>query len=179
MAEEEKELEIEEGGGKSNKMMIIIIAAVVLIGGGVGAFMFLGGDDAPEEGAAEETLAEGEAKSNDGDAPSADIGDAIYVAMPRPFVFNVPGASRDRLVQIKVQMMMRGEENEEKIKSHIPLLEGTLLKTFSSTNADDLGTPEGKDALKAKALSDVQTTLIDVAGGKVIERVLFTGFVMQ
>ena len=147
MAEEqENELTLEEetGGGKS-KMMIIIIAAVVVILIGAGAaFFLLSGDDEAAPAEAGEAVAEVEA------AP-AQLGTAMYVTMPRPFTFNVPGTTRDRLVQIKVQLMVRGDNNHELAKRHIPLIEGTLLKAFSTANADDLATTAGKDALKIKS----------------------------
>ncbi|MCV2885416.1 flagellar basal body-associated protein FliL [Aestuariibacter sp. AA17] len=171
----EEELQMEEGG-KKGKMMIIIIVAAVLIIGGAAAFFLLGGDDEPavegEEVVAEQ--AEGEAQSS-----GAKVGSALYVAMPRPFVFNVPGAGRDRLVQIKVQLMVRGTDNEETAKMHIPMIEGTLLKVFSTANADDLVTEAGKVALRDQAVRDVQTALQDITGNQVVEQVLFTGFVMQ
>ena len=106
-------------------------------------------------------------------------GTALYVAMPRPFVFNVPGSTRDRLVEIKVQLMLRGSDNEEQAKMHIPLIEGTLLKTFSAANADDLVTDAGKTAIRDIALKEVQKTMLDVSGNQTVEDVLFTGFVMQ
>lgn len=173
----EEELQIEETGGKKSKLMLIIIIAVVLIGGGGAAYFFLfAGGDEPK--AAEELAAEG-----GGQAPMADtnasVGTALYVAMPRPIVFNVPGSGRDRLVQIKVQLMVRGTDNEEKAKTHIPLIEGTLLQTFSASNADDLVTEPGKIELRDNALEAVQNALKDIAGGEVVERVLFTDFVMQ
>ena len=99
--------------------------------------------------------------------------------MPRPFIFNVPGAGRDRLVQIKVQLMVRGSDNEELAKMHIPMIEGTLLKVFSTANADDLVTEAGKVALKDQSLREVQKALNEIAGNAVVEQVLFTGFVMQ
>ena len=107
------------------------------------------------------------------------IGTALYVAMPRPFVFNVPGAGRDRLVQIKVQLMVRGTDNEETAKMHIPMIEGTLLKVFSGSNADDLVTEAGKVSMRDQSLREVQKAMQDIAGGSVVEKVLFTGFVMQ
>lgn len=75
--------------------------------------------------------------------------------------------------------MVRGDNNEELAQRHIPLIEGTLLKAFSTANADDLQTVAGKDALKLKAAKDVQKAVIDVTGSKIVEEVLFTGFVMQ
>ncbi len=170
----EEELQIEESGKKGTMMFIII--AVVLVVGGVAAYFFLfSGSDEPAAGQLETTSTAAPA------APpsSAEVGSALYVAMPRPFVFNVPGAGRDRLVQIKVQLMVRGSENEEVAKSHIPLIEGTLLQVFSSANADDLVTEAGKVELRDQAVSEVQRVMNEIAGGDVVERVLFTGFVMQ
>ena len=171
---EEANLEIEDTG-KGKKKLIIIIAAVVLIAGAAAGYFLFMGDDAPEESLSDETtVTEAAAPSS-----SAQIGSALYVAMPRPFVFNVPGASRDRIVQIKVQLLVRGEVNEETAKKHIPLIESTLLGVLSTTTADELGTSEGKESVRVAALEKVQSALSDVEGSKVIERVLFTGFVMQ
>ena len=176
----EEELQIEEGGKKKGKMMLIIIIAVVLVGGGAAAYflLFAGGD----EPVAAEQLAETEEQAaTETAAPggSAEVGTALYVAMPRPFVFNVPGTGRDRLVQIKVQLLVRGSDNEELAKTHIPLIEGTLLQVFSTSNADDLVTEAGKIELREQAVTEVQKVLKDIAGSDVVERVLFTGFVMQ
>ncbi|MDC8830496.1 flagellar basal body-associated protein FliL [Alteromonas gilva] len=173
----EEELQIEEGGKKS-KLMLIIIIAVVLIGGGGAAYFFLfAGSDQPS--AAEELAAESPGEMASTPSSSADVGTALYVAMPRPIVFNVPGSGRDRLVQIKVQLMVRGTDNEEMAQTHIPLIEGTLLQAFSASNADNLVTEVGKIELRENALEAVQTELEKVAGAKVVERVLFTDFVMQ
>ncbi|RVU41324.1 flagellar basal body-associated protein FliL [Rheinheimera riviphila] len=178
----EKDLQIADGGGKKKKI-IIIAAAVVLLGGGAGGYFMLSGSDAPppaavegEAAAAAEPAAEGAAT---GEAGAVSMGTALYVSMPRPFVFNVPGASRDRLVQIKAQLLVRGQSNEELAKQHIPLIESSMLKTFSMANADDLITAAGKDTLKALTLKNVQDALTAVAGSTVVEEVLFTGFVMQ
>ncbi|MCW8107628.1 flagellar basal body-associated protein FliL [Alteromonas ponticola] len=171
----EEELQIEESGGKSKKMMIIIIAAVVILGGGAAYFFLFSGSDASVPEQTETVAGEGPAQA----APKANLGTALYVAMPRPFVFNVPGSGRDRLVQIKVQLMVRGSDNEEMAKSHIPLIEGTLLQVFSNSSADDLVTEAGKITLREDALSEVQRVMNEISGSNVVEQVLFTGFVMQ
>lgn len=171
MAEEELELEVKK---KSKLPLIIVIVAVLLLGGGGAAFFLLGGSD-------DATQAEGATPADA--APEAveslEIGNAMYVAMPRPFVFNVMGGGKDRLVQIKVQLMVRGEDSEMLVKKHIPLVEGTLLKTFSSTTGDEMATLEGKELLREQALQDVRQAMIEVEGQSVIDKVLFTGFVMQ
>lgn len=178
----EDELQIEDGAKKS-KLMLIIIIAVILVGGGAAAYFFLfaGSDD---DSVAAEQLSETDAQGAESAGASAskdnaELGTALYVAMPRPFVFNVPGSGRDRLVQIKVQLLVRGSDNEELAKTHIPLIEGTLLQVFSSANADDLVTEAGKIELRELAVTEVQKVLKEIADNDVVERVLFTGFVMQ
>jgi flagellar FliL protein len=99
--------------------------------------------------------------------------------LPRPFRFNVPGAARDRFVEIRVQLLVRGGDNEETTKKHIPLLESTLLGVFSKANADDLATSAGKTSLKQQSLTEVQAVMKDISGQPTVEKVLFTGFVMQ
>lgn len=171
-----KDLEIGDGKAKKKKLIIIIGAAVLLaIVAVVAVLMMSGGSSEPapaESGTAEVAVA------TDPNA-AADKGSALYVSMPRPFIFNVPGATKDRLVQIKVQLLVRGSNNEETAKVHIPLIESTLLRTFSTSNAEELITVEGKENLKKKALKEVQEALVGVAGSEVVEEVLFTGFVMQ
>ncbi|QSX32718.1 flagellar basal body-associated protein FliL [Shewanella avicenniae] len=169
----EQQLELAEKGGKSKKMLFIIIAVVVILaGGGAAAFFLLGSSE--EAPAAAETAAPA---ATDPAAPA--MGNAAYVPMPRPFLFNVAGAGRSRLVEIKVQLMVRGEENEITLQKHIPLVEDALLTTFSGASEEKLSTLAGKDELRQVALLNVQNTLQPITGRKVVEKVLFTGFVMQ
>lgn len=171
---EDNELQIAEKSSKKKLLMIgggvvavLVIAAVVIM------FLFSGGDDGSS------STAEGSAGSAASGSPQAPTGAAYYVPLPRPFIFNVPGSNRDRLVQIRAQLLVRGNNNETLAKRHIPLIEGALLQTFSSANADDLVTAAGKESLRNKALSDLQQELLQVTGSVVVEEVLFTGFVMQ
>ncbi|WP_351079052.1 flagellar basal body-associated protein FliL [Shewanella sp. CAL98-MNA-CIBAN-0140] len=170
MAEQELELnEVPEGGNKSNKLIIfggIGLVLVLLIGGGLWFFMGSSEPDSPANTASET------------EAPTVSAG-AEYVGMPRPFLFNLPGVDRARLVEIKVQLMVRGEDDSVLIKKHIPLIEDALLTTFSAADVQKLSTQAGKDELRQLALLNVQNTLQPVTGGTVVEKVLFTGFVMQ
>lgn len=170
----EKDLVIAEGLGKKKWLLISGAAVVVIIMIFAGLYL-LGGPDANKSGAS----SDGATDAAGAAGGIASKGTALYVPMPRPFVFNVPGASRDRMVQIKVQLLVRGANNETISMRHIPLIEGSLLATFSAANADELVTVAGRDALKNKALSDLQQAMIEVVGSVVVEEVLFTGFVMQ
>ena len=167
----DKDLVITEGAGKKKIIMIAAVVLIVLLAGGGYFFLFNGQDN--------QAMNNGAESATDSSNLKTTTGSALYVPLPRPFVFNVPGSARDRMVQIKVQLLVRGKENENLAMRHIPLIEGSLLETFSSGNADDLSAPSGRDALKNKALSNLQQELLEVVGSVVVEEVLFTGFVMQ
>ncbi|WP_144209946.1 flagellar basal body-associated protein FliL [Shewanella donghaensis] len=174
MAEEES-LELTTENAPKSKKKLIIFAAVgvvllALIGGGL--FMFLGSEDEST------TALPGIATAEDVSSDSSTKGKANYVGMPRPFLFNLPGVDRARLVEIKVQLMVRGDDGTT-AKMHIPLIEDALLTTFSAADVQKLSTQAGKDELRQLALLNVQNTLQPVTGQKVVEKVLFTGFVMQ
>ncbi|MGN5114517.1 flagellar basal body-associated protein FliL [Aeromonas jandaei] len=157
--------------GKKKKLIIIIALAVILLGGGgAGAFLMLSGSEKP---AAE--AAEGKEVKPKEEAPQP----SLYVSMPRPFVFNVAGVQRDRLVQIKIQLQVRGTADETLAKQNIPLIEGTLLRVFSAATAEQLMTFEGKEKLRKDSLEECRRVLKDLVSSPVIEQVLFTGFVMQ
>ncbi|MFB2864633.1 flagellar basal body-associated protein FliL [Aeromonas sp. MdU4] len=157
--------------GKKKKLIIIIaLAVIVLGGGGAGAFLMLSGSDKPPAEAAE-----GKDAKPKVEAPQP----SLYVGMPRPFVFNVAGVQRDRLVQIKIQLQVRGAADETLAKQNIPLIEGTLLRVFSAATAEQLMTFEGKEKLRKDSLEECRRVLKDLVSSPVIEQVLFTGFVMQ
>tara|TARA_Y100001956_G_scaffold20300_1_gene19946 strand:- start:5709 stop:6206 length:498 start_codon:yes stop_codon:yes gene_type:complete len=165
MAVEEVETEAPKGKGK---LIIIIVAVVVLLLGGGGAAFFLMGSD---EGAAEEQAAQQEVV-----APTDPV---AYVNIAQPFIFNVTGDKRDRLVQIKVQLMVRGTENENLARYHSPLVESSLLSTFASATVEQLRSATGRVELREKATEDIKASLTRAVGQPVIERVLFTDFVIQ
>jgi flagellar FliL protein len=176
---EGKELEL-DGKGKRKKMIIIIAAVVILAVGGGAAYFFLAGDDAVSQEQLDAELdGDSATETEAAESVTAITGSALYVPMPRPFRFNVPGAARDRFVEIRVQLLVRGADNEEAAKKHVPLIESTLLATFSQSNADDLATSAGKTSLKQKSLVEVHKIMKEVEGSNVVEKVLFTGFVMQ
>ena len=183
---DENEVEV-ENPGKKKKLIIIIVAVVVLLGGGgAAAFFMMGGEEAPTEMSEDMAMAEdadgeaaAETEGSEESAEDATMGTAIYVPMPRPFRFNVKGESRDRFAEIRVQLLVRGSENEELVKKHIPLIESTLTGVFARSSVAQLATSEGKTELKQKALIEVQNILKEIEDKEIVDKVLFTGFVMQ
>lgn len=167
MAEQDKAEGGEATKGRGRLLIIIIALVVLLAAGGGAAFFFMGSDDSAAEQAVEATPA------------TALPQPASYVNIAQPFLFNAPGKKRDRLVQIKVQLMVRGSDNEDLARHHSPLVESTLLNTFGTATVEQLRTPNGRTQLRDQATSDIRATLTEIVGKPVVEKVLFTDFVIQ
>ncbi len=156
----------EAAKGKSRLMIIIIMMTVLLIVAGGAAYWLLAGnrDQSDIQPVTDtETLPK----------------PASYVNIARPFLFSVPGQERDRLVQIKVQIMVRGAKNEQLTRHHSPLIESTILNTFGSVTVEQLRTPNGRTKLREQATENVRAAMDGLIGQPVIESVLFTDFVIQ
>jgi flagellar FliL protein len=155
----------------SKKKLIIIISAIVLvllIGGGA-AFFLMSGDDAENVDATDAVKTE----------EVVEEVNANYVPMPRPIVFNVLDGTRDRTVQIKVQLMVMDKSSEALTRKHVPLLESTLVSVFSAAPIEQLRSPQGKSELRETALTELNKATTLVEKRALIHTVLFTGFVLQ
>lgn len=186
--------ETPEKSGLSKKMIIIIAASglLLLIAIGVTAWLLLGSDDeaVDTQQAVEEQLSEvpgtadeQQAKDAD-DAPARKVppppkSDVIYVSIPDPFLVNITSGKRSRMMQIKVQLMVHSLQAEDAVKLHMPLLRNNLLDFFSTADAEEVRTREGRQALKEGAFKTAQEVMVEHAGFEAIEMLLFTGFVVQ
>lgn len=177
MAEEDNQAEEQEQPSSGKKKWLIIggASALLVIIVVIIVWLTMGSD----EPVSAPPTSSNEASASQSAEEAAQVGNALYVGMPRPFVFIVPGDARERTVQISVQLMVRGEQGEELTKRHIPLIEGTLHEVFSSSTADELRTAEGKQRIRELALQQVRSALESVTGQGLVEKVLFTGLVMQ
>lgn len=174
MAEETTEAVAEEGGekksGKLKLILIIVGALLVLLLGAGGAWFFLSGDD----GASEEIAAE-PAK------PAQALYTKVRTLEGNP-AFTVSVSSNDgrtHYLQLYVEAKSRDEEVVAALQKHMPKIVSELNRLFSGQSLAKLRTPEGKSALQLAALETVQGVLQQKIGKPGIEKILFTGFIMQ
>ena len=170
MAGEEISLD-EQKKYRRKKFFIIVITLLVMLGTGMTAYYYYLLN--------QETTQQSVDRSDEYVEEDNSGLDATYVAMPRPFVFNVMDGKRDRLVQIKVQLMVRGTEYQKIAKKHIPLLEGTLVRIFGAASVYQLRSPEGRDKLREYAREALNQATKKLEGKALVDAVLFTGFVLQ
>ena len=153
-------------GGKK-KLIVIIVAVVVLLGGGAAAFLLMGGEKKDEEVSAEH-------------APSEPIVvNTTYINIPESIVVNIPGATKSRTLKMNISFSVANPELGERVKKHLPLLRSEILTFTSMQDADQLMTVEGQTAFREQILVSVQSAMEREEKEKLIDRVLFTAFVMQ
>ncbi len=156
--------EAEAGGGKK-KLIIIIAAVVVLAAGGGGAFFFLsGGDEAEGEDAVEEVVEE---------LPK----EPLYLDMKKLLV-NVEYEGKTHYVQAEMQLMSYDQAVIDQAFRDRPAIRDRLIMLFSGQDFAALKTVEGKEALRAAALSTVNQVL-ELTPPSVVEEVYFENFVLQ
>ncbi|MCP3674647.1 MAG: flagellar basal body-associated protein FliL [Gammaproteobacteria bacterium] len=185
---EESENEKGESTGSKKKLIIIAAAAatVLLIAGGAAAyFLFMGDDAINPNPVAESEITEVDGESEEAAKPIEVVpppppkGDAIYISVPEPFLVNIKSGKRTRMMQIKIQFMVRSKDAEKAVKLHMPLIRNNILDFFSTADANEVRTKEGRDALKDGAFEAAKKVVKEQVGFDAIEMVLFTGFVVQ
>lgn len=152
------------GGGKGK--LIIIIAVVLLLAGGGAAFFFLSGSEAPAEGeeGVEEVVEE---------APK----EPLYADMKKLLV-NLEHGGRTHYVQAEMQLMSYNQDVIDQIYRDMPAIRDRLLFLFNAQDFAALKTVEGKEALRAEALSSVNEAL-GLTPPNVVEELYFENFVLQ
>lgn len=176
MAAKDADLDLDlEKAPKKNKtklMLIIAAAVVVLGGGGGGAWYFLKAKAPPAD---KDKAKAGEAEHADGEAALP----AAFVAIKENFVVNLADEKRGRIAQIGISLMSKTPEAEKRVEENMPLIKSSLLELFSAQKAEELMTTAGKEKLRGEALTRLNATLKENGSELVIDKVLFTGMVMQ
>ncbi len=176
MAEEntaETTAEAGEGAGKkSGKLKLVLIIVGVLLAGGLGAggaLMFLGGDEPAAEAKAEPAK------------PKQAVYTKVRTLEGNPY-FTVSIQSNDgrsHYLQVYVETKSRDDVVGAALTKHMPKIVANLNQLFSSQNLSTLRTLAGKQALQLAATQEIQAVLQEKIGQPGIEKVLFTGFIMQ
>ena len=129
------------------KLIVMALVALLLVGAGAGAAFFLLMDSSTvQHKIAEEEKAQVKLET-------------LYVVLPQPFIFNVTGDQRQRMVQVNVQLMVKGNKNEALAKQNLPMIESSLLTTFGAATVEQLRSKDGLIDLRKQALMNVQSAM--------------------
>ncbi|HYM35515.1 MAG TPA: flagellar basal body-associated FliL family protein [Steroidobacteraceae bacterium] len=182
----------------TNLLLMVVLAVLILliVGGAVGAIVLY--RSAPRASVAAQPTADAPASDEKGD--KAKDGDkqkeakqpakpqkeekpkapAIYVTLEPPFVVNFKAGKPAKFLQITMEIMTREQNAAQVMKENNPLLRNDLLMLFGGQDYETMASPEGREALRAKAL-EAARGVVKKEGGKPqdIEAVYFTSLVMQ
>lgn len=151
---------------KKSPLILFIIIAVVLVGASIGGTVFImsgSGDDASSDVAEEEDL-----------GPPA-----LYYALLPKLQTNYDVNGRPRLFQLAVSFKTREQDVIDALSLHAPVIKSNYVILLSGQKFETLGSPEGREALRAELLIKVQEILNTEIGKPGVEQVLFTDFVLQ
>lgn len=185
--------------GSKRGLLIPIIAAVVVSGGlAAGAVYFLTAkkaapaatEEAAKEGGEHESGGEKDSKSEshgegksegkgEGKGEGGKKGAAVYFPMTPAFVVNLSDADSSRFLQIDMEVLAKNVEVTDAVKLHMPQIRNSVLMLLSQQKQHDIDTREGKEALQAKVLAEIQRILTAETGKPGVDAVYFTSFVMQ
>ncbi|MEQ1439325.1 flagellar basal body-associated FliL family protein [Fontimonas sp. SYSU GA230001] len=151
--------------------LIIAIVLSVAASAGVSWFLIHGAVSELKSGPADEVKAE--------EPPKLPTEPANYVSLDPAFVVNIEGVGGSRFLQIQIEVMTRNPKSVELVQRHAPRIRSALLLLLGQQKAEVLQTREGKEALQAQVLTEINGILKAETGKADIEAVYFTSFVIQ
>ena len=157
---------------KGKTVVIIISLAIVLATGAVTALYFFSALSPSEK-----AMSAGDVTVEIPSLPEQD--ELVYVPLDPAFTVNLQGGARPRFLQANIQVVTREQKMAEHVVKHMPVIRNALVMLFSSKDAEDLDSREGKENLRVEALAAIQEVLREKTGSQGVEGVFFTSFVMQ
>lgn len=104
----------------------------------------------------------------------------LYYAMEPAFVVNFTSNPNARLLQIGLSVASKNQEVIEAVKKHSPMVRNNVLLVLSGQDPAALRTVEGKEALRAELLTEINKVVSRQTGrNEGAEDLFFTGFIMQ
>lgn len=146
-----------KGGKKKKKILLIVVALVVLGGGYMGAKMTV---LKPAEAAEEEA------------PPEPVEGEIVEVAQ---MTVNLAGGQAMHYARVTFATVLVEGADAAAVEAKFPILKDTALSEIGRFSADQLRTPEGVDALRAKLTERARAVYPD---GEVM-RVVLTELIVQ
>jgi flagellar FliL protein len=100
-----------------------------------------------------------------------------YYSLDPSLVTNVKGGAG--YIRCDVQLMTEDETNLEDIELHAPIIRHELLLLLGDQQGMEINTPEGKEALRQKALEVASGVVLKETGKNSVYDLFFTSFFVQ
>jgi flagellar FliL protein len=87
--------------------------------------------------------------------------------------------SGGKYIRTDIQLMTKDESYMEQFELHDPAIRHTLLLLLSDQDGKQIGTPDGKEALRQAAMTQLNDLLQELTGQTSLEGLFFTTFFVQ
>ena len=157
--------------GSKKKLILIIVGVVLLIAAAVGATLFLVSGD--------------ESSTDEASTDAAEVVEeepllpAQYVILKPEFVVSFQVGSRQRFLQVSIDVMTRKQAVVDALTLHEPMIRNDIIRVIGEQNFDRLRTAEGRVELQDLLLQQIRQIVQRESGIEGVEALLFTNFVMQ
>lgn len=172
------------GGGLLAKLVLGVLALVLI---GLGAFvgpMILervsGDAGAGTEGGDAAAVADAADAADAAEAGPAGNGPAIFQSLLPPLVINIKDADGDvHFMQMSLEAMSRQQHVINAMREHTPVIRNNLILLYGSALYESVITREGKEALLADGLAEIQSIMRPHIGDGRVEALYFTDLIIQ
>jgi len=100
-----------------------------------------------------------------------------YLPVKPKLVVNLAG--RRHYLSTNVQLMIKGDDNLERIQKHIPLIRHSLIMLFSNLPPDQVADINEREKLRESALNDIRKLLDQYSDSDGLKDIFFTEFLVQ
>lgn len=156
----------------SRVLLYVVIALIVVVLGMGGVLLYVTGViklDYSGGGAEAEPEAEAPAPPRE----------ALYLPLDRDLIVNLPPGGEARLLQVGITVLAYDPLIADVLKKHMPMLRNNISVLLASQDPAALKKAEGKQALQALVLEEVNKVVQQQSTAAAAEQVFFTSFILQ
>lgn len=110
--------------------------------------------------------------------PPAAVGPS-YVDLEPAFTLNYGDPRRTRYLQASITLRVRDSAAALEVTAHSDAIRHTIIMLFSRQPDEKIRSAAGRDEILEQALRELQDLMLRETGKTLIDRVLFTAFVLQ
>jgi flagellar FliL protein len=102
-----------------------------------------------------------------------------YVDLEPAFTLNYGDTRRVRYIQTSITLRVRDSAAALEVTAHADAIRHAIIMLFARQPAEKIKTSAGRDDILDQALRELQDLMLKETGKTLIDRVLFTSFVLQ
>lgn len=102
-----------------------------------------------------------------------------YVDLEPSFTLNYGDSRRLRYIQASITLRVRDHIAALEVTAHSDAIRHIIIMLFARQPADKIRTSVGRDEILVQALRELQDLMIRETGRTLVDRVLFTDFIIQ